>query len=72
MFWLTTRVLLSHSAAGAAQTTDDVTLDQAIADALAGNPSLAVERREIDIARGVRRQAGIYPFNPELEAEGGA
>lgn len=37
---------------------------------LAGNPALAVERREIDIAKGNRRQAGIYPFNPELEVEG--
>jgi cobalt-zinc-cadmium efflux system outer membrane protein len=56
----------------AAQETVDLTLDQAVAEALGRNPSLAVERREIDIAKGIRRQAGIYPFNPELEGEGGA
>ena len=55
-----------------AQEGADLTLDQAVAEALARNPSLAVERREIDIAKGVRRQAGIYPFNPEFEGEGGA
>ncbi len=55
----------------AAQETVDLTLEQAVAEAVARNPSLAVERREIDIARGTRRQAGIYPFNPELEVEGG-
>ena len=71
MVWL---ALLAAGAsdAGAAETTVDITLEQAVADALARNPSLAVERREIDIAKGIRRQAGIYPFNPELEAEGGA
>ena len=55
----------------AAQETVDLTLEQAVAEAVARNPSLAVERREIDIARGARRQAGIYPFNPELEVGGG-
>lgn len=55
----------------AAQEAVDLTLEQAVAEAVARNPSLAVERREIDIARGTRRQAGIYPYNPELEVEGG-
>lgn len=50
----------------------DLTLEQAVAEARARNPSLAVERRKIDIAKGIRCQAGIYPFNPELEGEGGA
>ena len=56
----------------AAQAPVDLTLEQAVTEALARSPSLAVERREIDIAKGVRRQAGIFPFNPELETEGGA
>jgi outer membrane protein, heavy metal efflux system len=56
----------------AAQEPVDLTLEQAVTEALARSPSLAVERREIDIAKGVRRQAGIFPFNPELETEGGA
>jgi len=55
----------------AAQETVDLTLEEAVAEAVARNPALAVERREVDIARGTRRQAGIYPFNPELEVEGG-
>jgi len=57
---------------GAAHAGDGVTLERAIVDALARNPTLAVERREIDIAKGARRQAATYPFNPELEADGGA
>lgn len=59
-------------AAGAMQAAVDITLEQVVAEATARNPTLAVERREVDIARGVRRQAGIYPFNPELELDGGA
>lgn len=55
----------------AAQDSTDLTLEQAVAEGLSRNPSLAVERREIDIAKGNRRQAGIYPFNPEVEVEGG-
>lgn len=50
----------------------ELTLEQAVVEAIERNPSLAVERREIDIAKGVRRQAGIYPFNPELKLEGDA
>lgn len=56
----------------AAQVPVDLTLEQAVTEALARSPSLAVERREIDVAKGVRRQASIFPFNPELETEGGA
>lgn len=69
--WLVT-LTVGPSAASATQATLDITLEQAITEALSRNPSLAVERREIDIARGVRRQAAIYPFNPELETEGSA
>jgi len=65
-------LLLTSSPSVLAQAAADLTLEQAMAEALERNPSLAVERREIDIAKGVRRQAGIYPFNPELEADGGA
>jgi cobalt-zinc-cadmium efflux system outer membrane protein len=58
--------------AAAAEAPIDLTLPQAVSEALAQNPALAVERREIDVAKGARRQAGIYPLNPELELEGGA
>jgi cobalt-zinc-cadmium efflux system outer membrane protein len=65
-------VLLLASAGGAAaEAPTDLTLEQAVVDAVERNPSLAVERRGIDIAKGTRRQAGIYPFNPELEGDGG-
>ena len=63
---------LAGSSSGLAQAPIGLTLEQAVVEALERNPSLAVERREIDIAKGVRRQAGIYPFNPELEGDGGA
>ncbi len=57
---------------GFAQTEAVLTLDQALSEALARNPSLVVERNEIDIATGALRQARLYPFNPELELEGAA
>jgi len=53
-----------------AQTEVAVTFDQAITEALARNPTLAVERNEIAIAAGTLRQARLFPFNPELELEG--
>jgi outer membrane protein TolC len=68
--WVALGLLLQPLSA-AAQAPVDITLEQALAEALARNPALAVERREIDIAEGARRQAAIYPFNPELELEGG-
>jgi cobalt-zinc-cadmium efflux system outer membrane protein len=49
-----------------------LTLDQAVTEALARNPTLAVERNEVGIAAGALRQARLYPLNPELELEGGA
>ena len=69
-FWIA--LLLPASLIGAAEAPVDITLEQALSQALDRNPSLSVERREIDIAKGMRRQAGIYPFNPEIEAGGGA
>lgn len=65
-------ILLPASLAGAAEAPVQITLEQALSEALNRNPTLSVERREIDIAKGTRRQAGIYPFNPEIEAGGGA
>lgn len=67
---LSAGLLLADRALG--ETSVELTLEQTIAEVLERNPDLAVERREIDIAKGARRQAGIYPFNPELEGEGGA
>ena len=65
-------ILLPASPAGAAEAPVQITLEQALSEAMDRNPTLSVERREIDIAKGTRRQAGIYPFNPEIEASGGA
>ncbi len=53
-----------------AQTEMAITFNQAITEALARNPTLAVERNEIAIAAGTLRQARLFPFNPELELEG--
>lgn len=55
-----------------AQTEPVVTLAQALTEALARNPALAVERNAIEIAAGALRQARAYPFNPELELTGAA
>jgi cobalt-zinc-cadmium efflux system outer membrane protein len=49
-----------------------LTLDQALHEALARNPLLAVERTEIAVAAGTLRQARLYAVNPELELEGSA
>ncbi|MDH0733748.1 TolC family protein [Pseudomonas sichuanensis] len=45
-----------------------LSLDQALAAAFAENPELAAAGREIGIAEGERRQAGLIP-NPELSWE---
>ncbi len=55
-----------------AEAQTSLTLEQALEEALARNPVLAVERNEVGIASGTLRQARIYPLNPELELEGGA
>jgi cobalt-zinc-cadmium efflux system outer membrane protein len=65
-------LVVTGSSSALAQAAAGLTLEQAVAEALQRNPGLAVERSEVEIAKGVRRQAGIYPFNPELEADGGA
>ena len=67
---LSAGLLFADQAMG--ETPVELRLEQAVLEALERNPALAVERREIDIAKGTRRQAGIYPFNPELEGDGGA
>lgn len=76
----TSRVLLvlggltavTAAIAAAGQGPASLTLDQALAEALARNPVLAVERKEVDIAAGTLRQARVYPFNPELDVGGSA
>jgi len=52
--------------------TVQITLVEAIQQALVRNPDLAVTRRDIDIGQGRLRQARLYPFNPELVVEGEA
>jgi outer membrane protein, heavy metal efflux system len=64
--------LFGTAAPSYAQPDVALTLDQAVTEALARNPALAVERNEIGIAAGTLRQARLYPFNPELELEGSA
>jgi outer membrane protein TolC len=49
-----------------------ITLAEALEQALARNRDLAVSRREVDVSRGQLRQARRYPFNPELVVEGEA
>ncbi len=65
-------LLLMGAFPALAQTEATVTLEQALNEAVTQNPTLAVERNAIGIAAGTLRQARIYPFNPELELEGGA
>jgi cobalt-zinc-cadmium efflux system outer membrane protein len=55
--------------ADAAEAPVELTLEQAVAEAAANSPVLAVDRREIDIAAGERRQASTFEFNPEFELE---
>ena len=47
-----------------------LTLSEAVQQALSRNRDLAVTRREIDVSRGRLQQARRYPFNPELAIEG--
>ncbi len=49
-----------------------ITLTEAIEQALARNRDLTVSRRDIEISHGKLRQARRYPFNPELGIEGEA
>jgi len=59
--------LLLTAAAGA-QAGQGLSLPEALATAFANNPQLAAAGREIGIADGERRQAGLMP-NPELSWE---
>lgn len=47
-----------------------ITLAEALEQAIARNRDLAVSRRDVDVSRGRLRQARRYPFNPELVVEG--
>ena len=49
-----------------------LTLGEAISQALARNRELRVSRIDIDVSRGKLQQAQRYPFNPELSLEGDA
>jgi len=48
-----------------------LSLGEAIALALKKSPELAVERRQIDVAKGELTKARVYPLNPELEVRPG-
>ena len=56
------------ASASSAQASQSLSLPQALAAAFAQNPELAAAGREIGIADGERRQAGLLP-NPELSWE---
>ena len=70
--------LLCAARAGAQTPTPDpapavqLTLAEALQQALDRNRDLVVSRREVDVSRGRLRQARRYPFNPELVIEGEA
>jgi cobalt-zinc-cadmium efflux system outer membrane protein len=49
---------------------NQITLADALKEALDRNRDLAVSRRDIDISRGRLQQARRYPFNPELVVDG--
>lgn len=49
-----------------------ITLAEALKEALDRNRDLVVSRRGVDVSRGHLRQARLYPFNPELGIEGQA
>jgi outer membrane protein, heavy metal efflux system len=51
-----------------AQAPADLSLEQAVKMALEREPSLRAARAELDVARGLRRQAGLRP-NPSLSLE---
>jgi cobalt-zinc-cadmium efflux system outer membrane protein len=46
-----------------------ITIDEALAIALAQNPDLAVNRQEMAVAEAQRVTANTYPFNPVFEAQ---
>lgn len=56
------------AAIGTAQASGSLSLPEALAAAFAQNPELAAAGREIGVAEGERRQAGLMP-NPELSWE---
>ena len=58
------------SASPTARSTRDttrLTIEEARGVALRNNPDLSATRLEVDIARGLRRQAGILRFNPSAD-----
>lgn len=55
-----------------AQDTLRLSLADARALALREHPDLTASRLEVPAARGALRQAGTYPFNPQVEVEGNA
>ncbi len=61
---ITLLLLPAHIAQGGEAT---LSLAEAITQALTNSPELAVERRQIDVARGELTKARVYPLNPVLE-----
>jgi len=61
-------LLLAATATASAQASGSLSLPEALSAAFAQNPELAAAGREIGIAEGERRQAGLIP-NPQLSWE---
>ena len=61
-------MLLLAGTVHAQQPPVQVSLEEAVSIALAGEPALRAARAELDVARGLRRQAGLRP-NPSLMFE---
>lgn len=75
LVWLTVGVLSAPAVAQPATPGSppiQLTLGEAISQALVRNRDLRVSRIDIDVSRGRLQQARRYPFNPELSLEGDA
>ena len=75
LLWLTVGVLSARAVAQPATPSSSpiqLTLGEAISQALVRNRDLRVSRIDTDISRGRLQQAQRYPFNPELSLEGDA
>lgn len=71
MSWLVgtvTAAILAGTPAAATARADQLTMQQAIAEALHAEPGLQAVRAEVEAARGERRQAALRP-NPEVSFE---
>lgn len=67
LIWSILLLLGSVPAAGGEEAT--LSLEEAVGLALRNSPELAVERRQIDVAKGAFTKARVYPLNPEIQVK---